>query len=131
MADMDQKGRRVHNVRRGEAQYLAKLTDAEVVHARQRFASGEEIRDIVAGNANPGALKAAIYGDTWQHLPMPSYEGRTRRIGESAPQCPQGHAFTEANTGRTVDRKGHRGRYCKQCNRDRARENARKRRLRH
>lgn len=128
MADMDRKGRRVHRVTRGEDQYRAQLTDALVLEARLRYAAGEEVHDITRDCASPKALKTAIYGGSWQHVEMPSYDGRERPRGESAPRCPKGHAFTPENTAYTRDKKGYRNRYCKQCNRDRARANAGRRR---
>lgn len=128
MADMDSKGRRVHNTTRGTDQYLAVLSDAVVLEARQRFAAGEEVRDIVAGSPHAGALKEAIYGKSWKHVPMPSYASRERLIGQKATRCPSGHDFTADNTAYVTGKDGYRTRYCKECNRARARENARKRR---
>lgn len=129
MADMTAKGRGVQHIARGAAQYRAQLDDAIVLDARQRYAGGEEVRDIVRGCPYPKALKSAIYGQSWQHVPMPSYEHRERKKGEKAPHCPQGHDFTPENTAYVTDKDGYKIRYCKQCNRDRARQNARKRRM--
>jgi hypothetical protein len=128
MADMDAKGRRTTGAQRGEEQYRAKLTDEIVLEARRRYAAGEEIRDIARGCATPSGLKAAIYGVSWQHLPMPSYTDRERPKGAKSGTCPQGHEFTEENTGFTTDKQGYRNRYCKQCNRDKARAYAARKR---
>lgn len=129
MADMNAKGRRTESPPpRGEMHYGAVLTDEIVLDARQRFAAGEEVRRIAAGYPYAHALKAAIYGSSWRHVHMPDYSGRQRAIGQGSPQCPSGHAFTEANTGHSVDKDGYRSRYCKQCNRDRAARQARKKR---
>lgn len=128
MADMTAKGRRVQNVARGMEQYRAQLDDKIVLDARRRYAAGEEVRDIVRGYPHAKALKTAIYGQSWQHVPMPSYDNRERKKGEKSPRCPQGHDFTPGNTAYTTDKQGYRGRYCKQCNRDRAARNARRKR---
>lgn len=128
MADMTSKGRGVTTVHRGGAQYRAILTDEIVLDARRRFAAGEEVRDIVQGCPSAAALKMAIYGQTWKHVDMPSYEGRERPVGESAPRCPKGHDFTPGNTAHVTDKMGYKIRYCKQCNRDRARANAQRKR---
>lgn len=129
MADMNEKGRRTEVAPPcGEMHYGAILTDAIVLDARMRFAAGEEVPDITAGHSYAFALKAAIYGASWRHVPMPDYSARERPVGQSRARCPQGHLFTADNTAHSIDRKGHRSRYCKQCNRDRANANARKRR---
>jgi hypothetical protein len=121
MADMDAKGRRVTGFQRGTERYNAVLTDEIVLAARRRFAAGEDVADIVRGLPYRKALKVAIYGDSWKHVEMPSYDARERKIGESKPRCPQGHEFTPENTGTSMNRKtGQQTRYCKQCNRDRA-----------
>jgi hypothetical protein len=127
MADMTAKGRGVQPAVRGTAQYLAKLNDDIVFDARRRYAAGEEVRDIVRGYPHATALKAAIYGQSWRHVPMPTYDNRERKKGQKSPRCPQGHDFTPENTGHATDKQGYRIRYCKQCNRDRAARNTRKR----
>lgn len=128
MQDMNEKGRRVSRVQRGEAQYRAVLTDEIVLDARQRYAAGEEVADIVAGFAHPHALSQAIYGQSWKHVEMPSYANRPgRKKGQASPTCRQGHRFTPENTAYVTDKDGYRCRYCKQCNRDRAKVNAAKR----
>jgi hypothetical protein len=47
---------------------------------------------------------------------------RLHAVERWAPRCPNGHDYTEENTGRRVEG----WRYCKQCNRDRARANREK-----
>jgi hypothetical protein len=131
MDDMREKGRGFYlPPERGIARYNAQLTDTIVLDARRRYAAGEEVREIVAGSPYRNALKSAIYGQSWKHVEMPSYEHRERKRGEKAPQCPEGHAFTTENTAFVIDKDGYRNRYCKQCNRDRARRYAREKRRR-
>lgn len=120
MGDMRSKGRGRFRTRQGQDHYLAVLTDEAVLDARRRYAAGEEIRDITAGHPSPGSLKKAIYGETWKHVEMPDYSGRSRRRGEKPKLCPQRHEYTPENTGYVNTGRGYRCRYCKQCRKDKA-----------
>jgi hypothetical protein len=57
-------------VPRGERHWNAKLTDARVLEARQRHASGEHIAGLAREmGVSSAALGPAIHGRTWAHVP--------------------------------------------------------------
>lgn len=127
MRDMNSKGR-------GVGQLRAVLTEQMVIEARQRFADGEAMSDIIEDFEHPHALVAAVHGHNWKHVPMPDYSERptkpvrSTRVPYPRPsQCPIGHPYDEANTAYKSEANGRRQRYCKECNRSRAREVLRKR----
>lgn len=65
--DMDVRGRRVNNPRRGEQHPNAKLTRETVLAARSAHASGESIRSLSRrfGVTTP-TMTAALRGKTWR-----------------------------------------------------------------
>lgn len=68
--DMDERGRRVNNPRRGEAHGNAKLTLELVLAARRAHAAGESVRSIARrlGVSSP-TMTSAIRGKTWRSKP--------------------------------------------------------------
>lgn len=57
------------SIRRGDKHALAKLTEADVVAIRQRWARGEKIDDIAADySASRSAIWLAAVGKTWSHI---------------------------------------------------------------
>lgn len=70
------KGRPVNPKRkyRGEQMNTAKLKESEVVEARQRRSAGESYIEIqkTFPHISVTALRQAIIGDTWKHLPQPN-----------------------------------------------------------
>lgn len=56
--------------KRGEARSDAKLTEAQVLAARQRVAAGEPVRVLAREfGVDPKTIRLAIRGETWAHLP--------------------------------------------------------------
>lgn len=73
---------------RGERHPRHVLTDALVMALRQRFANGEQLRDISGDTKlSINTLRAAIRGATWAHLPLiprqPRYAKRPTAAGKA------------------------------------------------
>lgn len=65
--DMDVRGRRVSNPRRGEAHGNAKLTWEIVVKAREAHAAGESIRSLARRySVSSPTMTSALRGKTWR-----------------------------------------------------------------
>ena len=67
VADMDRRGRRVSNPRRGEAHVNSKLTAESVIEARKAYAAGASIRSLARlyGVTSP-TMTSALRGKTWR-----------------------------------------------------------------
>lgn len=67
MADMDARGRRVNNPRRGEAHHNSKLTRAIVERARYAHKHGATIADLARlYGVTTTTMAAALEGKTWR-----------------------------------------------------------------
>lgn len=82
-ADMDARGRRGHNPRRGEAHPSSKLTEASVLAARERHVAGASVTTLASelGVAR-STMHAALVGSTW---------GDARGTSETPPGRNQNH----------------------------------------
>lgn len=76
MADALDRGR----VARGEAVGSAKLTEAAVIEARNRYAQGATLSSIARGyGVNTQTMRSAVYGLTWTHVPN-AQVGRPKKV---------------------------------------------------
>lgn len=73
--DMIRKGRAGRAAPRGERVASAKLTDAQVIEIRERFAGGE-LRNALAAEfgLDPGSVGNILAGRTWRHVGGPIRE---------------------------------------------------------
>jgi len=70
--DCFRKGRRTQT-RRGEANNFTKLTEAQVVEIRKRYATGQEsiYKLSKVFPVGPTAIHYIVRGTNWRHVPMP------------------------------------------------------------
>lgn len=69
VSDMDSRGRRVSNARKGETNCNARMTADAVIRLRQRYIAGDALADLVRDfGCTENALTDYTSGRSWRHL---------------------------------------------------------------
>jgi hypothetical protein len=65
--------RKDDRVFQGESHWAAKVTEADVIDIRRRYAQGERVSALAREfGLTRGPLRAIAKGLSWRHVPMPS-----------------------------------------------------------
>lgn len=113
--DMDKKGRRVSNPRRGSKHHATTITEED---ARNIYTDrGPYQRLAEKYGCTKYVVKDIKRGVTWGHVTEGLIRGEPVSVQSYRTHCAKGHEYTEENT--RIDAKG--ARVCRECKRERQR----------